>query len=117
MKKSKTVTTCPDLSGEKHREAQLVPIYRESTQRNNSPPMGGWWVPHISCCTPISLFCLRSSDSRLLTNLNYFPISSITFELKKQIYFFLVQSLKKISFENFASIIKELRIKNNTNHE
>jgi hypothetical protein len=29
-------------------------------------------------------------------------ISSITFELKKQIYFFLLPSYKKISFESFG---------------
>jgi hypothetical protein len=37
------------------------------------------------------------------------PISSITFELKKQIYFFLFASDKKISFGNFGDQRSEIR--------
>jgi hypothetical protein len=50
----------------------------------------------LSLCAPTPL-----SLSAKQTNLKQLVHSSITFELKKQIYFFLVQSDKKISFESF----------------
>jgi hypothetical protein len=47
----------------------------------------------------------RCAFTSYLTNLNYFPISSITFELKKQNYFFLFASDKKLSFESFSILL------------
>jgi hypothetical protein len=43
-----------------------------------------------------------------MTKLKYFPFSSITFELKKQIKYFLVQSYKKISFESFSVLVTQI---------
>jgi hypothetical protein len=56
---------------------------------------------------PLSLYALKPyfafvEFASYSTNLIYFLVSSITFELKKQIYFFLFPSDKKISFERFS---------------
>jgi hypothetical protein len=51
---------------------------------------------------PLRLSYIFVEFAPFFTNLNYFPVSSIAFELKKQIYFFLLPSDKKISFESFS---------------
>jgi hypothetical protein len=51
---------------------------------------------------PLRLSYIYVEFAPFFTNLNYFPVSSIAFELKKQIYFFLLPSDKKISFESFS---------------